>query len=839
MRKNLLLTLAFAVSALSASAQDKFENALDATLGDNTYEVTAADSIYWKYTSDKDQLIYVGGLNNTYDNAAVYVQKEGEALPTNESTVLKGVSLSGKQNVYPLMKGETAYVMVYNQGTVGFALSTKEVPGLGKGLSADNALPIELDTVQYLGNPYITGYSNKYDMYATYTASEDGVLYLTSKSYIGNCTVNGTALKWEYSKNVYDAKVSVENGQTYTLVFNDNQPFLFSAAMTHPTAGSLDLPFTLAEGENTVPAAYGTYYYTYTPTKTGYMNISSTEALAGGQVKIYSSKSNISYQSASASSNTGSFNVRAELAYVYSNSQYFVEVTKVEATDADQTFTFAMEDYKQGEKESNPIVISELPDTLTLATAAGKYYYSVTVPQGSAKFLTVKSTNAVTVNTSLYVYPSGKGQYYGKSSTGTGIVKYDATSDTQSADQTYIIFWNSSEESPIEFTVSLEDIVQGSTKSNPLTAVQGDNTVPGDGEWFYTYTATKDGKLSITGTPEMTVKFPYVNTDYGYEYEDEYAASVSGATYSIVATKDKAYTIQISGAKANDVFALAEEDLGAGESRSTAIEVDSVYTFDANPVNELWIKYTVKNNGNLEAGTEVPYNYSQTVEFGNIESENLDFIVTYDPVTYDSKYATTVRGVKAGEVYVMHLSLGGATFEGQKVYFREVAAAQGETLDNPFVLENVGDNVIVPEASRNAGQWVKVVAKGGDVKITTSGYAMSYWYGSLADAESMTNSKYIDTEYDEQTYETKAYTLAEAEAGDNYLYVNYSYGPVTLTLVKNGEETDGINALNAANAGTTEVYTLGGVKVANSTKKLAKGIYVVKNGKETKKVVVK
>lgn len=497
MRKSLLLTLGLAFAAISATAQTSFSTALDAKTGDNTYETTAADSIFWKYTATQDEVIYVSGLNGSYDNTAVYVQKEGEAVPEEATAkALKGVGFSGKKSAYPVMKGQTAYFMAYNQGTVGFGLEATTMPGLGHGLTSDDPLTIELGKEQYIGDAFRTGYSS-YDTYATFTATEDGVLLISTKSYVA-CTVDGTSYASSYSNNSYTFKVAVESGKTYNVTFNTYSPFIFTTEISHPTAGSLDMPFTLTEGENAVPADFGTYYYTYTPTKTGYMNISSTETLAGGQVKIYGSLSSVSYNSPSAKSAIGSFDVRQEIPYVYSSTVYYVEVTKTEGTDEAQKFTFAMEDYKAGEKESNPIVISELPSTQTLGAATGKFYYSVTVPANTNKFLKVAATDA-SVTSSVYLYPQGYGSYYGVN--GQGSVKADVSSSTE---QTYLIYWNASETTPIEFTVSYEDIVKGSTIGNPIEAVKGDNTVPAAGDWYYTYTATQDGKLSITGTPKAS-----------------------------------------------------------------------------------------------------------------------------------------------------------------------------------------------------------------------------------------------------------------------------------------------------------------------------------------------
>ena len=70
--------------------------------------------------------------------------------------------------------------------------------------------------------------------------------------------------------------------------------------------------------------------------------------------------------------------------------------------------TFTVEDYKQGEKEDDPIVLESLPATETTSNAGGTYYYAVDVPAGEHKFLNVEALSEITnTATSVAVYVQG------------------------------------------------------------------------------------------------------------------------------------------------------------------------------------------------------------------------------------------------------------------------------------------------------------------------------------------------------------------------------------------------------------------------------------------------
>lgn len=829
MKKTLLAATMLSLATMGW-AQDSFTNALDAQVGDNTYEVSAADSVFWKYTATEDVAITVAGLNSAYDNTAVYVNQDG-TVPTASSNALKGAQ-EGKTNTYPLLKGQTAYFMAYNEGTVGFTLSTTTMPGIGHGLSEDDPLTLVLDQKQYLGNAFATGYSNYYT-YATYTATEDGVLKIATKSYVSSCTANGTSYSAEYANNYYNIQIPVTAETEYKISFYGYSPMVLTATISHPTAGSVDLPFELTEGSNTVPAAYGTYYYTYTPAKKGYFTITSDETLAGGNVTVYSSKSQMNYNSAAATSATGSFDVRTEVKYVQGYT-YYVKVNKVESTDADQTFTFAMEDYKEGEQESNPISLDLPSEDVTVPSATGTYYYVVDVPANTNKFLIVKAKGTLSGSTMLYIYPQGSSYYYGKS-TSEGYLRYDVSATEA---KSYIIRWTSNETSPVVFDVTTEDIVQGSIITNPLIAQLGENTFVGNGTQYYKYTATKSGKLSVTVDTDNEVTFPRGTGDWDGNYD----ATLSGATYSISAEAGTDYLFAITNAVTGNTFTVAEGDFAQGEAQSNPFWVtDGVYNVDPTNYSNVWIAYKATEAGKLNIACNAEYNPNSYIEYGKATDEYFNALMNYKQEGGD--YVTVYEGstkVAVDDVVYVHLQLASAT-DGITVTFTLAEPQAGESAENPIVLE-LNKPVTIPVPSYSEPVWVKINANGkDDVKVKASDYVGGTWYES-ADAlnDELAPDATFQGDYDEDNNYVYFFTATGVQKGACYLMFYRAWEEVTLTLISGSDETtDGIESVNAAKTGAVQVYTINGQKVANTTEGLKAGLYIVSQNGKTQKVIVK
>lgn len=841
--KKLLLLLLTAVCAVTAMAQSSEETALELQGGENPWTLDAPGGYaYWYYTPTENTLLTVSPSAGyisvyTYDG-------EGDAAT---QVYLRGVNPSQQTSIFSLESGRRYYVQAggSDTGTLTAEIATGE--NIGKGLSADDPMPIVVGEEAYMGSSIVAG--SNLTSYAEYTATEDGVLQLTLTTYV-QVSVNGGAptSAESVSSGEYVYKFTVENGQTYDLTFTHYGPFILTAEVTHPVEGSLDMPFTLVEGDNELPAETGEYWYTFTNTSTGYGVINGGTGLRA-QVKVYNNKANIDYGQTYAESETGSFDVRFELPYP--GTTYYIWVNREMAVDQPSTLTFTVEDYKQGEREDNPIVLGSLPATETTSNAGGTYYYAVDVPAGEHKFLNIEALSEITnTATSVAVYVQGNSY---NATSGNASVRAEVNGGTSG--QRYIIRWTSSESSPIEFTASFEDIRQGDLISEPLDAVLGTNEIDADGIRYYKYTPTKNCKLVLAGTIEMAVSFSV----YSYGYYTPVTASQTGAEYSLTATEGTEYYIQIDNAKAGDEFTLAEAEFEQGETRDNPVIVeDGKFTFGSETYGDYWLQYTADRAGKLVIESDVPYNYSERMQYGRSTDSYLSDMVMS---SYDGSTSTTVYGaevsVAAGDVFLVNLKMA-APHEGCVITFTIRDFEAGESASTAIELQK-DETVSVPSVSRTAPMWYKVsLPEACNITITADNFISGYWYQGLESTTGSGEYMTFNYSYDEETYVTTyTFTKEVAAAGDYYIMIDQCYGNTNMTFTSDG--TSGIGSVGtgssiSVNGGTlninadnadVRVYTVSGAavvseKVSGSASfSLDKGIYIVKINNTVKKVIVK
>lgn len=841
--KKLLLLFLTAVFAVTAMAQSSEETALELQKGENPWTLDAPGGYaYWYYTPTENTLLTVSPSAGyisvyTYDG-------EGDAAT---QVYLRGVNPSQQTSIFSLESGRRYYVLAggSDTGTLTAEMATGE--NIGKGLSADDPMPIVVGEEAYMGSSIVAG--SNLTSYAEYTATEDGVLQLTLTTYV-QVSVNGGAptSAESVSSGEYVCKFTVENGQTYDLTFTHYGPFILTAEVTHPVEGSLDMPFTLVEGDNELPAETGEYWYTFTNTSTGYGVINGGTGLRA-QVKVYNNKANIDYGQTYAESELGSFDVRFELPYP--GTTYYISVNRGISVDQPSTLTFTVEDYKQGEREDNPIVLESLPATETTSNAGGTYYYAVDVPAGEHKFLNVEALSEITnTATSVAVYVQGNSY---NATSGNASVRAEVNGGTSG--QRYIIRWTSSESSPIEFTASFEDIRQGDLISEPLDAVLGTNEIDADGTRYYKYTPTKNCKLVLAGTIEMAVSFSV----YSYGYYTPVTASQTGAEYSLTATEGTEYYIQIDNAKAGDEFTLAEAEFEQGETRDNPVIVeDGKFTFGSETYGDYWLQYTADRAGKLVIESDVPYNYTERMQYGRSTDSYLSnmFMSSYDGSTSTTVYGAEVS-VAAGDVFLVNLKMA-APHEGCVITFTIRDFEAGESTSTAIELQK-DETVSVPSVSRTAPMWYKVsLPEACNITITADNFISGYWYQGLESTTGSGEYMTFNYSYDEETYVTTyTFTKEVAAAGDYYIMIDQCYGNTNMTFTSDG--TSGIGSVGtgssiSVNGGTlninadnadVRVYTVSGAAVVServsgsASFSLDKGIYIVKINNTVKKVIVK
>lgn len=821
--KNFLLSSVGLLFASAGFAQSTVDTALPMVNGANqvNYEQASANQdVYWKYTSDDDELIIAVAINGS--NLTCY-----ELNDAGQQVRINGTGYTAVQDgnyvigyAYPVPKGKTVYVCANAFQTIGFTADIRKSPGVTTGTSESDWGVIVPGTMQFFGNDANNNSGNP--ICAVYTPERDGVLKLSTTSSVSSVTDEaGVQYSFDYDRTTYasTASVKVIGGKENRLKIGAWGSVLLTSEMTYPEPGSYDMPFTVVAGTNAVPKAAGTYWYVAAADKAGMVSVTSDEALEGGQVSVYSSVYNVSNNRPDAQSVAGSYNVSFA---AQAGTTYYIKVEKPSATESDQAFGYELAAYKDGDTEDQPIVISDFSQEYSVP-AGRTVYYAVSIPAGVKKVLSVAATSEVkNAATEVSVY-----QYSYSAVSGNSSVVTTVSGDYYGA--TYKVKWTSREDSEITFKASLDDLAKGDDISNPLEAQLGDNALTGNGVKYYEFRAPETGKLDVTVPEGVALKFPKTE-GYGY-----LSALQNGNTYSLDVEKDNLYKMELSNCVKDAVFTVAYGEWAEGESASKPIVVTgSEYVLGAETVSNLWLKYTATQDCKLTIdASAIPYNYSDKVEYC-LEGALDKIAGLYSYADGTASYMTTF-GAGEGDSYLVHVSLS-AAHEGAAIKFAETPSAQGETVGNPIVLA-AGETVSVPAADYYNPVWVKLQLKEGDATLVADKMVYGSVYMSKEDAKSDQNPVYAN--FFETTEEGKAahydYSMSLTEDTECYLKVT-SAEACTLSAVYGGGET-GIGAASANGVQPVAYYTLDGVQIAAPQN----GVNIVKlsDGRTVKMVVRK
>lgn len=823
MRKTLLFAAALCLAATTATAQE-FANPLTPTEGNNSYQVESPGTIYWKFVADADYIATFGQYGSS-DVPMVAFESNGKPSYINGVTASDWVT-----KIFALEKGKTYYFTINAEakGEVGFSLKLDKTENLGAGLTTDKPVEIKLGATQVLGNPcYPEDSWDDTKVYTTYKAEKDGQLQIKTEQYVTSANVNGTAVSAETVNDKRVFKINTEAGKTYAINFTLGIPFFVATSeVVEVKEGAIDMPYVMKEGENSIPAEAGKYFFTYKPEKTGYLNITSDAESAGNKLSIYKNKIHATNgNNAVGQSADGSYNVRAEIESNYYT--YYIVVDKTTATAKAETFNVKMESYQPGETAGTaiPVNVSETATAITLPGAKGKYFYTFTVPANTKKLLTVESPAALSEGTSAYVNTSDG--TYGATKMEYQIIKRDVNSTRE---QKYYLVVTSNESAPLTLNIRYADVEKGSLITEAKDAVLGSNTIDFNGTEYYTYKATSNCKLAVTVEDGVTVTFPKNTSGYG-----SYDASQKGNTYSIQATAGEIYYITLKNVKQGSTFTLDEAKFDAGEVRENPIVMTgNTYTLGENASN-LWLKYDVTETGVIEFSCDAPFAWTTNIGIAkndgkapvsmadNIQDEStLDQV---DPARLNVYHA--VFSAKQGDALYIQVNIeGDAT--GKKLTLTQRASKPGETIDNPIELKK-GETLDVSKASLNNPIWVKArLAKGkNEFKNAGNGYFTPQKSCRLSgDGISYDGSaiQWTDNSFIEEVEEEK----------DFIFMVSYAEGRAKVKFVDNN--TDGISRIELDSDSKPAIYTINGTKINSIT---GSGVYIIKSNGKTKKVVIK
>lgn len=824
MRKTLLIAAALCLSA-STMAQT-FEQPLSVSPGDNHYNTAQAGDVYWVFKAAQDYIATIKNYNGG-ELPQLAVLKDGETQPTN---ILGTTASNWEDKIYAFEKGKTYYFCINatGAGDLGFTIELEATQNVGKGLTENDPVEIKLGEKQVIGTP--AAYEEEFNeikAYATYKAEKDGQLQIKTEQRTDRVTVNGTTISagQDNGKNVF--KINTEKGQVYNIDFQLSIPVaIITSDVVVVKEGSFDMPYVLKEGENTIPAEAGKYYFSYKLTKKGYLHITSSEKVENAKLSVYGNQVHAkSEKNAVAESAEGILDVRTEIASTYGT--YYVVVNKTAKTDKPSTFKMQMEDYKPGETAGTaiPVDVTETAKAITLPGAKGKYFYAITVPANTKKLLTVESPAALSEGTSVYVNTS-EGTY-GKTEMENQIIKRDVTSTRE---QKYYLVVTSNEAAPLTLNIKYADAEKGSLITAPKEAIIGSNIIDFDGTEYYTYKATQDGKLAVTVEDGVTVTFPTNTSGYG-----SYDTYLKDNTYSIQATKGTTYNIVFKNVKKGSTFTLEETQFAAGEVRKNPIVMtgDS-YTLGEN-ANNLWLKYEVTKTGVIEFSCDAPFSWSNFIGIAKNNgkapvsmAEQIQDESTLDqakPTRIDVYHA--VFSVKEGDALYIQVSIeGDAT--GKKLTFTQRASKPGETIDNPIELKK-GETLDVSKASLNNPIWVKARLTVGKNEFQN------------VDGGNFTPQQFCRLEDDGITYsgmpitwEGNSFIKEKTKEEDFIFMISYAEGKAKVKFVD--DNTSGISNIELVPDSAPGIYTINGTKINSIT---GSGVYIIKSNGKTKKVVIK
>lgn len=547
---------------------------------------------------------------------------------------------------------------------------------------------------------------------------------LHTYGYVSSATCNDEAVQFSYDSKQggYSANIPVEAGQQYMFQLKSYNYLIVTPTVIIPEEGSIYTPYELVDGNNTIPAAAGKYYYAFTQPNGwgGNASIQATSAMTDASIKVYRGEQNLSWDNYCAYSAKGSYNVEFETPVYVDLYKYIVVVDKPSASPADETFSFSWTRYPEGSDVDNPVVIASMPYNGTTNADYKPNYYAIDVPAGDVWKVKVAATNSVTTDTKVMIYdPEYKSSRY---SEGNNVAIYDCVGGENG--YRYLITWNSLLK--VDFSVTKEEVPEGDIIGKPISANLGENTIAttGTGTKFYTYKTTREGKFACTvSRGDMKVSFP----QGAGPYDSNYDCITNGLSTYMPVVADKLYYIKIENVQERDTFTISESDYSAGEDRTTAIDVEEVYNIENAPLSRYWLKHTVTRDCvTVISGSMLGTNANAEWTINDQFYTNPMTIETVEGGAFVKKFYAEVP-VKEGDVLYLYFSVP-ADANGETFSFKERDYELGEDISTAISL--TAGSLHLPEATFIKPVWVRAAVQPGYVAMDSEYPAWGKLYRS-------------------------------------------------------------------------------------------------------------
>ncbi|MBR2863454.1 MAG: hypothetical protein IKB97_07850 [Bacteroidaceae bacterium] len=839
--KKLLLWSLLLLFTPGLFAQTDVLTALPLEMGDVSYSFSDdidTKTVYYVYTAPaaQDQLLT---FTTTATGTTFEVSEDGRAATRLE----KLTAYVGRLTAVAVPAGKRVYVKAskYHVHEIAFNVTATPI-NIAAGTTCSNPAQIVEEASFYLAKnkDYAPGFLE-------YVATTSGTLKLTFYCSISELTLGegcgGVPVSLALGSNpdyTYSATFAVEAGKNYILSGVCYSSVVGEAELLHLEDGtSCESPFVAQEEGNVLPAAAGTYWYSYAPQTEGYLHLKSAATLPNGAVKFYSNCTAATPYLEVA----GYLNVRQK---VEANKNYIFCIEKAEATAEDQTFNLLTEEEKPGDAFANPLTIE--PGDYVTPDYDGKTYYKVTAPAYDC-FFTAATTATLANEQSgmeLYAVDNALSLLQAAKQHMTWMAK---------AGEEFILVWKGREGlNNIPFSLTCTAIQDGETLLHPIKAEAGDHVVAeGQSERFYVYGMQNSGWLKASvSDPQVVVRFMSLDGTVNYYPMPE------GNGVKVEAGPGDSLVVSLSNLTAEMVLTLEELPYADGQTCSLAFDVTDTEMELATTTGYHWYRYVAPAAGILTVGTDVPddraENFNMTNYLAYIEGEcGGDYFYvsggSNDRMTYSKEFV-----VNKGDVLMVNVRTI-LPVEGKHVYFELRDFVEGEAPTTAYALQP-GENKLV-FSSAGYPRWYYIDLQPGRFVMESPNaihyfkaelYAANKYDRNLAVSDYVSNADMTDGVY------RLSYNISEA--GRYYVKLTYSMEGTLVDVT--GSMVTGIDQLPVADQAVLQlnggmltanapaaVYAVSGQLVgtlngsADRGLVLARGVYIVKTAGAAYKVLVK
>ncbi len=546
--------------------------AISASADTNNEHTFGQDAEQWYvYTATKNGKMVLENLDGDA-NSEVYVFTGCENYYTYNEYGFNKVT-------FEITSGTTYYILWNNFNTTNFYWSLSELD-----LEAGDACSMPIAATADGNNEYTFGPDN-YQWYS-YTATQDGKMVLENLEAAGDAYVQiYTDCNDNYNANYGYNGITYEitSGVTYYIVWYNYNSTNFNWSLSEEPleegeACRVAIPATADSNNQYTFGQYMNQWYSYTATKDGKIVLESLDTDGDAYVQIYTD----------CDSYYNEYGVNGLTYQITSGTTYYILWYNNISTNFNWSLSEA--DLEAGDACSVPMAATADDNNEHTFGQYSNQWYSYTATQDGKMVL-----ENLDAEGDAYVQVNTDCDYSYDSDYGYNTITYEITSGV-----TYYIVWYNYTSTNFNWSLSEADLEAGDACSVPMAATADSNNEYTFGQYsnqWYSYTATRDGKMVLENLDTDAYSYVYVYTDcdsYYIEYGfNEVSFEItSGTTY---------YILWYNNNSTNFYWSLSETDLEAGEACSVAIPAtaDSNNEHTFGQYRSQWYSYTATQDGKI------------------------------------------------------------------------------------------------------------------------------------------------------------------------------------------------------------------------------------------------